>query len=86
MKKFAAVVFNLKYMVFMVYIAAFNINSGNKIYLSKKVEIIHQTANKVTIKVTRKYIDFIYIFSIKFAIKLLKYTEIKYYTIELINN
>ena len=70
----------------MVYIAALSINSNNEIHFSKKAQIAHLKADKVPTKVPSKYVNFTNVFLLKLAIKLLKYTGINDYVIELIDN
>ena len=86
MKEFAAVVLDTEYATFVVHIADLNIDSSDKVYPSKKTQIAHLKVNKALIKVLSKYADFADIFSPILAVKLLKYTRINYYTIELVDD
>ena len=55
-------------------------------YPSRKAQIAHLKADKAPTKVSSKYADFIDVFLLKLAIKLLKYTRINNYAIELVDN
>ena len=85
-KKFAIGALNPKYKIFIVYIAAFSVDSDDEVHPSKKAQIAHLIANEVLIKVFSKYTDFADVFLPKLVVKLLKYIKINNYTIELIDN
>ena len=85
-KEFIAVVLNLKHKVFVVYVATFSIDLGDEVHPSKKAQIAYLKADKVSIKVSSKYADFVDIFSPKLAVKLLEYTGINNYAIKLVDN
>ncbi len=85
-KEFATTVFNPKHKAFIVHIATFSINSGDKVYLSKKTQIAHHKVDKALTKVSNKYADFVDIFSAKLAVELPQHTEINNYVIKLVDN
>ena len=74
------------YEVFIIYVAAFSINLGDKIYPLKRAQIAHLKANEAFTKVLSKYTDFIDIFLPKLAIKLFEHTEINNHTIEFVDD
>lgn len=82
-KKFAVVVFDLEHKAFIVHIATFSVNLGDKVHFSRKA---HLKIDKALIKVLSKYADFANIFLLKLAIEFFKYTIINHYTIKLIDN
>ncbi len=53
---------------------------------SKGAQITHLKADKASTKVSSEYADFADVFSSKLAAKLLKYMEINYYAIELVDD
>ncbi len=87
-KEFTTAVLNLDYEVFVIYIAALNISSdtGDKMHLLWKAQIVYLKADKASIKVFCKYIDFINIFLSKLVMKLSKYTSINHHAIELVDD
>lgn len=85
-KKFTIVVLDPKHEVLVVHVATLYIDPDDEVYPSQKVQIVHLKADKALIKVPSKYVDFIYVFSQKFTIKLPKYIEINNHTIELGND
>ncbi len=85
-KEFAITVLDLEYKVFVVYIVALSVDSGDKIYLLRKVQMTDLKANKVHTVIPSKYIDFADIFLPKLAIKLPKYMRINDHTIKLVDN
>ncbi len=81
-KEFVAAVFDLEYKAFVVYVAAFSINSGDEVYPLKRVQITYLKANKAFTKVPSKYTDFANIFSSKLAVELIEYIGINNHTIK----
>ena len=85
-KEFVAAALDPEHKVFVVHIAAFSVNSDDKIHLSKKAQIAYLKADEAPTKVPSKYTDFVDIFLSKLAAKLPKHTEINDHTIELVND
>ncbi len=85
-KEFAVTALDLEYKVFIVYVAALDIDLSDKIHFSNKAQIAHLKADEASIKVASKYANFADIFSTKLAIELLKYTRINNYTIKLVDD
>ena len=77
---------NLKYKAYIIYIAAFNINLGDKVHPLKKAQIAYLKADKVSAKVPSKYIDFAKVFLPKLVAKLLKHSKINDYAIKLVDD
>ena len=82
-KEFVVIIFKLDYKIFIIYVIIRNIsfNSNTKIYLSKKAQISYFKFDKTLTKVFYKDIDFINIFFLNLAIKLLKYIDNNIYII-----
>lgn len=57
-KKFAAAALNLKHEAFFVYVAAFSIDSGDKMYPSRSAQITYLKADEALTEVFSKYVDF----------------------------
>ena len=76
----------MEHKTFIVYVAAFSVNFGNKVYLFKKAQIPYLKVDKAPIKVPSKYTDFENVFSVKLTKKFSKHMEIKNHAIELIDN
>lgn len=85
-KKFVIAVFNPKYEVFIVYIAALSIDSGDEVYPSRRAQIVHLKTDEAFFKVFSKYIDFTDVFFPKLATELLEYIRINNYAIELVDD
>ncbi len=85
-KEFAVAALDSEYKAFVVYIVAFNINSGNEIHLLKRAQITHLKMDKAPTKVLSKYADFTDVFSPKLAIELPKHIKINNHAIELVDN
>ncbi len=85
-KKFATVAFNLKYKVFVVYVAALSIDSGDEVYTFKKSQIAYLKVDKVPTNVFSKYANFTKVFLPKLATELSKHTKINNHAIELIDD
>lgn len=81
-KKFIAIVLDLEYNIFKVYVAAFSIDLNNKIHLSIKVQIVYLKADKDPTKFPSKYTNFVDIFLIKLTTEFFKYININNYIIE----
>ena len=60
--------------------------TGDKVYSSKKAQITYLKVDKAFTKVSSKYADFTYIFSLKLAIELSKHTKINNYAIKFVDN
>ena len=76
----------MKYKAFIIYIATFSIDLGDKVYPLEKTQIAHLKPDKVFIKVFNKYANFIDVFSSKLVTKFSKYIGINDYAIKLIND
>ena len=85
-KKFIIIALDLKYKAFIIYVAAFNVNSNDKLYPLKKVQKAQLKVNKMPIKVLHKYIDFIDVFLSKLSAKLFEHTRINNHAIQLIDD
>ena len=71
-KEFAAETLDLKHKTFIVHILAFNVNSGDEVYPSKKAQITYLKADKAPTKGFSKCADFVDILLLKLTIKLFK--------------
>ena len=87
-KKFAIITLDLEHKAFVIYIAALNtsFNIGDKVHSLKKAQIAYLKVDKTPIKVFSKYIDFVNVFLLNFAIKLFKHISINDYTIEFVDD
>ncbi len=85
-KEFTTAALDLKYEAFVVYIAFLSVDSGDKVYPSKKAQIAYLKADEAFTEVSSKYADFTDIFSPKLAARLSEYTEINDYTIKLVDD
>ena len=85
-KEFAAAVFDLEHKVFVIYVAALNIDLGDKINSSKNAQIAHSKVDNAITKVPSRDTDFADVFLSKLAVELLKYTRINDYPIEVVDN
>ncbi len=85
-KEFVVLALDSKYDGFVVHIAAFNINSDDKVHPSRRTQITNLKIDKALFKVPSKYADFVDVFSPKLATKLPKHTRINNHTIELVDN
>lgn len=70
----------------MVHIAAFSIDSDDKVHLSKKALIAYLKVDEVSTKVPSEYGNFADIFSPKLALELYKYMGINNYAIKLVDD
>ncbi len=85
-KEFAAATLDTNYEAFVVHIAALSVDSGDKMYLSRRAQIAHLKADEASTKVPSKYADFTDVFSPKLAVELLEYIEINDHAIELVDD
>ena len=69
--------------MFIIYIVALNIDSGDEIHPSKRAQIAYLKADEASTKVFSKYANFEDVFLPKLIIKFLKHTKIIYYIIKL---
>ena len=72
--------------VFVIHIAALSMDLNNEVHPSKRAQIAHLKADKVSIKVPNKYADFVDVFSPKLAAKLSEHTKINNYIIKLVDD
>ena len=79
-KEFAAATLDPRYDTFVVYIASLSFT-----LLNSTPQISGLIAKKAPTKITAEYLDFANIFSLDLASKLLEYTGINNYAIELVN-
>lgn len=87
-KEFVIIIFDPEDQTFIIYIMSlinFNIYNSN-IYSFCKVQIVSLKANKTSIVIFSKNVDFIDIFSLKLIAKLPKYNTINNHIIDLIDN
>ena len=85
-KEFIVTIVDLEYEIFVVYIAALNVDLGDKMHPLKKAQIAYLKADKASIKVPNKYADFVDVFLPKLAIELLEYTRINNHAIKLVDD
>ena len=83
---FVVVILDLEHKVFIVHVAALNINLGCKIYPVKKAPIAYLKADKAYTKVFSKYIDCINIFLSKLVAKLFEHMNINNHAIQWVDN
>ena len=84
-KKFATIVLNPKYKIFLVYIAALSVDSSNKVYFSKKTQIAHLKVDEALTNVLNKYTDFANTFLPKLAAELPEH-RISHHIIKLVDD
>lgn len=88
-KEFAAMTFNPKYEIFILYIVLLNSSilfTNSDIYPSFRPQIMGLIIEKAFMIISAKYIDFIDLFSSNLASKLPKHTGINNHAIKLINS
>ena len=85
-EEFAAIVFDLKYKTFIVYIITFNINPSDKVHPLRRVEIAYLKVDKTLTKVLSKYTNIVNNFLSKLAIQLFEYTGIINHAIKLVDD
>ncbi len=85
-KEFVVVVFNSEHEAFVVHITALSSDSSDKGHPLKKAQIACLKMDKALTEIFCKYVDFINIFSLKWAAKPLEYTSINNHTIELVDD
>ncbi len=85
-KAFAIEVLDSEHKVFMIYITALSINSGDEMYPLKRAWIAYQKIDKALTKVLSEYTDYVDLFLTKLAVKLSKYTGINNLIIKLVDD
>ncbi len=85
-KEFAAAAFDSEHKVFVVHIAALNVNSGDEVHPSRGAQIAHLKVDEAPTEIPSEYTDFADIFSSKLAIELPEHTEINDHAIELVDD
>ena len=85
-KKFAAVALDPGYKAFVVKVDILSVSSSDKVYLSKKAQIVYMKADKALFQVLNKYTNFANVFLPKLAADLLEYTGINNHTIDSVND
>ena len=80
-KEFAAAVLDPKHKAFVIHIESFNSTSFNV-----RPQISGLIAKKALTKISTKYLDFVDVFSLDLASKLLEHTGINDHTIELVDS
>lgn len=84
-KTFAAIAFNLDNRIFVIHISSvIRSDLYLKIHFSRRSQITSLKADETSTSVASNYIDFIDIFSKDLIVKLLKYTQINNYAIDLV--
>lgn len=84
-KKIAVTVLDPEHKTFVVHIASFNSTPLN-IHIFCRPQIVYLIAKKVLIKISANYVNFIDVFSLYLASKLVKYTRINNYAIKLVDS
>ena len=69
-KEFAVAVLDPEHKVFDVYMAALNVDLGDKVDPSRKTQIVYLKADEALTKVSSKYTDFTDVFLLKLAAEL----------------
>ncbi len=85
-KGFVGAALDLKHKAFVVHVAALSVDSGDKMYPSRRAQIVHLKADKAPYKVSGEYTNFADVFSPKLAAELPEHTGINDYTIELVDD
>ncbi len=85
-KEFAITVLDPEHESFIVHIAALSVDSGDEVQPSRRAQIAHLKADKVSCKVPSKYTDFADVFCPKLAAELLEYTRINNHVVKLVDN
>ncbi len=85
-KEFVAAAFDPEHKAFIVHVVALSIDPGNKVYLSKKVQIAYWKVDKAPTKMPSKYTDVTDVFSPKLAAELPKHIGINDYAVKLVND
>ncbi len=85
-KEFTAAALDSEYKVFIVYVAALNVDSGDKVHPSRRAQIAHLKADEAPTKVPNKYVDFADFFLPKLAAELVEHTGINDHVIELVDD
>ena len=76
----------MEHEVFVVYVAALNIDLSDEMHLLRKAQIAYLKVDETPTKVLSKYANFADVFSSKLAVEFPKYTKISNHTIELMDN
>ena len=84
-EEFTAAVLDPEYKAFILYVAALNVNSGDKRYSLRWAQIAHLKANKAPTKIPSEYTNFTDIFLPKSAAELPEY-RINNHAIELVDD
>ena len=92
-KKFAAIILDPEYKIYVVYVMFFSLTSLIaslrstllNIYPSRRSQIFDLIAKEALTKVFNKYVNFADVFSLDLASKLSKYTGINNHTIKLVS-
>ena len=85
-KEFAVAAFDPGHEVFIVQIAALNVDSDDEMHPLRKAQIASLKADKTPSKVPSKYTDFADVFSPKLAAELPEHTRINDHAIELVDD
>lgn len=85
-KEFVVGALDSEYKVFLVYVAAFCVDSRDKVHPLKRTQIANLKADESPVKVPSEYANFPDIFSLNLGIKLPKHTRINNHAIELVEN
>lgn len=85
-KEFAISVLDLKPKAFVIHVAAFSVNSSNKMHLLRRAWIAQLKVDETFTKVPTKYANFVDVFLAKLATKLSKHMGINHHTIELVDD
>ncbi len=85
-KVFAAAALDPGHEAFIVYIAAFSIDSGDEMHPSRRAQIAHLKADEAPTEVPSEYADFADVFLPKLATKLPEHPKINDHAIELVDD
>ncbi len=85
-KEFAVAALDPKHETFVIHIAAFSEDLGDKMHPSKKTQITQLKADEALTKVPSKYTNFTDVFLPKLAAELPKYTGINNHSIKLVDD
>ena len=75
-KEFVAAALDLEYKTFIIYVAAHNVDFGNKVHPSKRAQIAHLKADEAFTDILNEYTYFADVFLPKLVANLLKRTKI----------
>ena len=85
-KEFVAAALDPEHEAFVVHIAAFSIDPGDEVHLSRRAQVAYLKADDTLTKVSSEYSNFADVFCPKLATKLSKYTRINDHIIELVDD